>query len=80
MPKTIHMCVDLQGSLRRTDRELSALFHGDNGETLSGRYVRDWIKLQLMKGIKVVPMGPRCEGFSDIDGCPGHETPEPTKS
>ena len=34
--------------------------------------MRDWLKLQLLQGKRVLPMGEKCEGWSDITGCPGH--------
>lgn len=70
-----HMCVDIAGVLRWPDKMLSNLFT-DEGEKRSGKVVRDWLKLQLAQGKRVLPMGERCEGFSDIDGCPGHEITE----
>lgn len=75
--RTVHMCIDIQGVLRRSDKDLQALFHED-GIKRTGKYVRDWLKLQLAKGKRVLPMGERCEGFDDVTGCPGHpcEAPE----
>ena len=74
MSKTVHMCVDIEGVLRWSDRELAKLFTADNGATMRGHYVRDWLKLQLAQGKRVLPMGKPCEGFSYETGCPGHPT------
>ena len=75
MKKTIHMCVDVSGVLRWKDRELGKMFADESGPK-DGRMVRDWLKLQLAKGIEVLPMGEKCEGWSDVTGCPGHEVSE----
>lgn len=71
MRKTVHMCVNIEGLLCQTDSKLKKLFT-DEGETKSGKFVRSWLRLQLAQGKRVLPMGERCEGFSDINGCPGH--------
>ena len=69
---THHMCVDIEGVMRWPDKDLCRLFKGDDGEKVRGSVVRDWLKLQLAQGKRVLPMGDRCEGFSDVTGCPGH--------
>jgi hypothetical protein len=66
-----HMCVNIEGVLRWPDSQLSKLFTED-GKRKNGRYVRDWLKLQLNQGKRVLPMGEACEGFSYQTGCPGH--------
>lgn len=48
----------------------------EDGEMKSGKYVRDWLKLQLAQGKRVLPMSKDCEGFSYQDGCPGHPCPD----
>lgn len=70
--KTIHMCVDIQGSLNRSDRELRGMYRADDGSTPSAREIREWLKLQLAQGKRVLPMDKPCEGWSDQTGCPGH--------
>lgn len=67
-----HMCVDIEGVMRRSDKELGQFFKGDDGEPQRGSVVRDWLKLQLAQGKRVLPMGKKCEGWSDETGCPGH--------
>ena len=69
---THHMCVDIAGVLRWPDKDLCRLFKDDDGSKKPGRVVRDWLKLQLAQGKRVLPMGEKCEGWSDVDGCPGH--------
>lgn len=70
--KTWHMCVDIQGALRRSDKELVRLFTDPDGVKRSGRYVRDFLKLELMRGKRVLPIGDECVGFDYVNGCPGH--------
>lgn len=64
------MCVDIEGVLRWPNSKLSKLFTED-GQEKPGSYVRDWLKLQLAQGKRVLPMG-KCEGFNYQTGCPGH--------
>lgn len=76
--KTFHVCVDIERVMRWPDKELARLFT-DDGQRRPGSYVRDWLKLQLAQGKKVLPMGDACEGFSYVTGCPGHAVEEETK-
>lgn len=73
--RTVHCCVDIEGVLRWSDSDLSKLFTED-GQRKPGRYVRDWLRLQLANGKRVLPMGDPCEGFSYLTGCPGHPVEE----
>ena len=76
--KITHMCVDIAGLLKHsTDNQLGRLFHEVDGSQRSGKYVRDWLRLQLAQGKKVLPMSKDCVGFSYETGCPGH-TREPS--
>lgn len=75
MRRTVHMCVNINGLLKRDDELLGKLFT-DNGVNRPGSEVREWLKLQLTEGKRVLPMGD-CEGFDFQTGCPGHEIPEP---
>ncbi len=68
---THHMCVDIEGVLRWSNTKLSRLFT-DDGIQRPGRTVRDWLKLQLAQGKRVLPIGEKCQGWSDVTGCPGH--------
>jgi len=67
----VHMCVDIAGILRQSDKMLGNLFM-DEGRHRRGKEVREWLKLQLAQGKRVLPMGKACEGFSYQTGCPGH--------
>jgi hypothetical protein len=71
-----HMCVDIEGVMRWPDGHLRRLFSEDDGSKKSGKFVRDWLKLQLHQGKRVLPMGKECEGFSYQTGCPGHPVDE----
>lgn len=66
-----HMHVSIEGILANwTNRDIARLF---------GRSVKDVAELKrilidyLILGIKVLPVGEKCEGWSDETGCPGHE-------
>ncbi len=68
---THHFCVDIEGVLRWPTKDLERLFT-DDGIRPPGCYVRDWLRLQLAQGKRVLPIGEKCEGWSDVTGCPGH--------
>lgn len=66
-----HVHVSIEGILADwTNRDIARLF---------GRSVKDVTELKrilidyLILGIKVLPLGKKCEGWSDETGCPGHE-------
>jgi hypothetical protein len=48
----------------------------DDGVKKPGKVVRDWLKLKLAQGKRVLPMGQACDGFSYLTGCPGHPVAE----
>lgn len=74
--RTVHMCVNIEGVLRWPDSKLRNLFMDDNGFRRPGREVRDWLRLQLAHGKRVLPIGKPCEGWSYQTGCPGHTEPQ----
>jgi len=66
-----HMHVSIEGILANwSNRDIARLF---------GRSVKDITELKrilidyLILGIKVLPLGKKCDGWSDQTGCPGHE-------
>lgn len=67
-----HVCIDIAGVLRWSDRDLVALFKDEAGQKRSPAYIRDWLRLQQAHGKRVLPTSADCEGFSDQTGCPGH--------
>jgi hypothetical protein len=62
--------------LRWPDKRLAGLMTFENGVPMTGRQVRDSLKIAKLSGWKVIPVGDKCEGFSYETGCPGHPTPE----
>jgi hypothetical protein len=64
------MCVDIEGVLRWSDKNLAKLFT-DDGVRRPGNYVRDWLRLQLAQGKRVLPVGD-CDNFDYQTGCKGH--------
>lgn len=71
MKKTYHICQDVRGAIKNWTKQQWADVARDNG--ISVDRCKEWFRIQEFNGVKVIPIGPRCEGFSDIDGCPGHE-------
>lgn len=69
--KIIHMCQSVRGALKNWDKNQWKQVAQDNG--MSVERCKEWFRIQEHNGVKVIPFGERCEGFSDIDGCPGHE-------
>lgn len=66
-----HMCVEIEGVLAWPDKELRLCF-GESAKGRSTKAIRDWMKLQLHEGKRVLPIGKPCEGFDYQNGCPGH--------
>ena len=48
--RRIHMCIDIEGVLRWPDNKLRALFADEHGFKRPASYVRDQLKLELIKG------------------------------
>lgn len=71
--RVFHMAVDVEGVLGWTDAELRKLFMRGDGETRPGSEVRAWLQERLALGVKKLPFGGKCVGWSDATGCPGHE-------
>jgi len=71
---TFHIAVSVAGSLRQTDSELAGLVTLDDGTEATGHQARQWLRIQQMKGRKLLPVGEPCEGWSYETGCPGHRT------
>jgi hypothetical protein len=74
---TIHCHVDVKGALlaplseqRRVYRTLSR----DGKRLASVDEYRALLADLLAEGVLCLPVGTRCEGFSDTTGCPGHPT------
>ncbi len=48
-------------------------FDNDYGFPITVEEARDFLKLELYKGRKVLPMGKKCDKFDYQKGCSGHE-------
>ncbi len=70
--KTCHISVNIEGVLRWSDHDLIHLFITEDGEHRPAREIREWLKLQIAKGRRVLPFGEPCEGWNYQTGCPGH--------
>ena len=64
-----HMCASVEGMLR--NKSFDCLQH-DDGKSMSRCEAENELYRLHSKGIRVVPFGKGCEGFSSETGCPGH--------
>ena len=72
--KTVHMCLSVRGALKNMNKhQLAGMFDHDDGRPMTAAEAQDALMDELAKGHEVIPFGKPCEGFSYIDGCPGHE-------
>ncbi|UCF24103.1 MAG: hypothetical protein JSV72_00830 [Ralstonia sp.] len=81
-----HLCLNIEEFLRSTKFPSGYLgmFRDDAGNELEPRAARDTLRIESMKGRKVIPMSKECgspckhsdAGCTDFDysggGCPGH--------
>ena len=67
--KTIHVAIDI-GSLLRSRRAIRGLLV--DGKKANDENARAALLEKLASGVRKLPLGERCEGFSDVTGCPGH--------
>lgn len=68
-----HMCIDIRGVLGWKDKDLKRLFRNtETGKPLTATEAKEYLYQKLKDGYDVLPMGDECEGFSKINGCPGH--------
>lgn len=72
--KTIHMCIDVRGAIHRGHFE--GMIDSRTGRQLTDREAMDALLDLVAQGVKVVPLGEPCEGFSYETGCPGHDDKE----
>lgn len=68
MQTTYHMCVDISGVMRWSDTRLQALFATNR----SAKSIRCFLTSELESCKKVLPIGEKCECWSDLTGCSGH--------
>lgn len=77
MKRSVHVCQSVRGALKNWDKKDWEHVAKQNGKTVVG--VKEWFRIKEFEGVKVIPIGDRCEGFSDETGCPGHEITPPTE-
>jgi hypothetical protein len=68
METRIHMCINIAGAIR--NKAFSG-FTDDNGKPCTRKEAEEFLKSELLKGRRVLPMA-ECEGFDFQTGCPGH--------
>lgn len=73
MRRTIHFCQSVDGALKHWSKNQWQQVAKDNKMTLDA--VKERFRIYQFEGKKVIPIGEPCEGFSYVDGCPGHPTP-----
>ena len=77
MSKFLHMCISVRGMLNwkasETRKWLPFIKKNDGNKYQNVAEFRDALMDELSKGHEVIPMGPLCEGFDYMTGCPGHE-------
>jgi hypothetical protein len=72
----LHLHINIEGVLANwSNGDIARLF---------GRTARDvpavkrYLLACLAEGVKVLPIGQKCAGWSDVHGCPGHaDEPDP---
>lgn len=75
MSRIVHMCVSIRGLLRQSRREFARTCKSvtHEGRPVTPDQFREYLMDELANGHEVLPYGEPCEGFSYVDGCPGHE-------
>ena len=71
MKQKLHICQDIEGALNNWSKKTWDAMGRDNG--ITGNQVKEKFRIYLHEGMKVLPIGKECEGFSYQTGCPGHE-------
>lgn len=68
-----HMSMSIQGFLNNYKyRNCDGIATDDDGNPISGREFKAYLRKCLKKGWRLIPMGNDCEGFDHQNGCPGH--------
>jgi len=75
MRTQIHMCICIDGLLKKPNRVLNGLFTSDEGYEVNAAGARKYLCEQKALGRRVLPMG-KCDNFDYQDGCKGHPMPE----
>lgn len=71
-----HMCICIEGALRQP--RLLKYWTDDDGNPQKPAAVREFLRCELAKGRKVLPMG-ECDNFDYQSGCKGHPQEESVK-
>lgn len=72
--RTVHVSLDVRGSLMKSDRELTPLAKAtivDGRQLQTGREMRAFLLDALAEGYEFLPMG-KCDNFDPKKGCLGH--------
>jgi len=68
-----HMSMNIQGLLNNYKRKKINFFSDDDGNEISDKEARAYLKECQDKGWKLIPCSSDCEGFDHFGGgCPGH--------
>lgn len=65
-----HICQSVDGALKNWKKAEWRNIAEANNMTIDA--VKEQFKIYQFEGKRVIPLGDPCEGFSYIDGCPGH--------
>ena len=66
---TFHASMTIGHALRSL---YNGTFTDPDGTVLNADEARDRLHALLQEGVRVIPFGEPCEGFSPTAGCPGH--------
>jgi len=69
---THHMRASVEGMIRNRAFDC---FNDDDGQPMSPTDAENELYRLHGSGVKYIPVGPKCEGFTSEDGCPGHRNP-----
>ena len=76
MRTTHHMHAEIEMMLSPRGTKWCKCMVDAKGRRMTVDEVRRALRAALAKGARVIPVGTRCEGFSDLTGCPGHDVPD----
>lgn len=75
MSRTVHLSVVVRRAILWPSEHLRVMFKDDKGDFLDADAAREALLDQLEAGHRHIPVGPACDGFSYLTGCPGHDVP-----
>jgi len=76
-----HLSISIQGILNRHKRKKINFFSDENGDEISDKKAREYLKECQQKGYKILPCcgEEECPDFDYFEnGCPGHNLPSPS--